>query len=189
MKRFLLAFGLFFASHASAAEVPSWNVDTTQSSITFTAIQNSAPVEGHFVSFSTDISFDPDKLEQSHIHAEIDIASVTTIYEEVENNLRLEEWFFVEQFPKAEFTSEIITHQETNNYIAEGTLTIRGVSLPFSLPFTLDINEVDGRTTAYVLAETSLMRNAFGVGQGGWKNTTAVADEVKLVITLTAEKE
>jgi polyisoprenoid-binding protein YceI len=61
-------------------------------------------------------------------------------------------------------------------------LTIRNVSKPLALPFTLTTS---GKT-AHAVGKVPLIRSAFGVGQGAWATADYVAFEVNVDIDLTA---
>lgn len=180
----------FICSNASAEEtIPQWIMIPEESSITFTAVQNHAPVTGSFKKFNADIHFDANQLDKSTVKAAIDIGSVSADYEEVEKNLKAEEWFAVSHFPSAVFTARALRYIEDNRFEADGMLTIRDITLPINLPFTLDIKNQDGSDIATMLSTITLKRTLFGVGQGEWKDTSAVEDDVKVKITLKAKKE
>lgn len=68
------------------------------------------------------------------------------------------------------------------SYAADGTLTLRGVSKPLTLPFTLEIS----CDTAHAKGHLDLTRDAFGVGQGPWATGQWVALEVGIDFDLVA---
>ena len=67
----------------------------------------------------------------------------------------------------------------------DGNLTLRGVTRPLTLPFTL---EIDG-SVAQAKGRVELSRDAFGVGQGPWATGEWVALEVGVDIAITATRE
>jgi polyisoprenoid-binding protein YceI len=69
-------------------------------------------------------------------------------------------------------------------YEADGDLTIRGVSKPFALPFTLTING----DQAVMSSETSVDRSLFGVGQGEYGGADVVPFDVKLRVSVQAKR-
>ena len=81
--------------------------------------------------------------------------------------------------PEARFLSETIT-RDGDAYAADGTLTIKGVSQPATLRFTLDIN--DGRAVAD--GGLTVERSAFGVGVAGWNGA---ASEIRIVLHVEAD--
>ncbi|PZQ40124.1 MAG: cytochrome B, partial [Phenylobacterium zucineum] len=70
-------------------------------------------------------------------------------------------------------------------FVADGTLDLRGVKKPLSLPFTL---KIDG-DTATARGVTTLDRTTFGVGQGEWASTDEIAAKVKVSFNLTAKRK
>ena len=75
------------------------------------------------------------------------------------------------------------------NYQATGQLTIRDVQKEVVVPFTLTIAEHANDPSlqwAQVEGGLSIMRLDYGVGQGDWQSTAAVADEVLVKIAIFA---
>ena len=69
-------------------------------------------------------------------------------------------------------------------YQAVGDLTIRGVSHPAVLPFTLAITG----DTARMNGQLALNRGAFGIGQGKWATADTVDTQVAVTVALTAHR-
>ncbi|MBU0800787.1 MAG: YceI family protein, partial [Alphaproteobacteria bacterium] len=75
-------------------------------------------------------------------------------------------------------------------YVANGVLTIRDVTLPVSVVFTLDISTDDaGNKVAKMDGSFDLNRLDFGVGQGDWAGTGTVANQVNVRVSVTARSE
>lgn len=185
LRRMLPMFALLLLPLSAMAQgaPPTWFINPEKSSLKFTAIQNDAPVEGTFKTFRTGIAFAPDRLEQSKIRAEIDLASVSAAYAPIVQAIATEPWFDVAHFPKAVFTSLKISHLADKNYVVEGLLELRGRSLPVIVHFTL---EEYNAQTAVVKGEATLSRLAFGVGQGEWQATDIIKDDVGVSFVVTA---
>lgn len=169
-----------------AATVPVWNIVPSESSITFTATQNDAPVTGSFKKFTGEINFDPDQLKASNVKIMVDMASVSDAYNELSDTLKSSDWFNVMRFPQAVFQSSDFTKTGDKTFQAKGTLTIRDKTVPVVLNFT---QEEYTQTKGRVKGSTLLKRTAFGVGQGDWADTKAVKDEVKVDFILSAVKK
>jgi len=60
------------------AAIPAWQISPHDSTLSFTATQNNAPVSGSFKTFSGDIHFDPEQLAASNVRIVIALDSVTT---------------------------------------------------------------------------------------------------------------
>ncbi len=174
---------LMLLSANGHAASPSWNIVPEKSQLTFTAVQNGAPVSGTFPSFSGDIHFDPSSLADSHVRISIDLASVVTSYGQVADTLKTSDWFDTSHFPQAIFQANRFTKKADNLYEGQGTLTMRNKTVPTSVTFSL--NEYSP-THALVKGNAVLKRTSFGVGQGEWADTNAIKDDVNVDFILDA---
>jgi polyisoprenoid-binding protein YceI len=165
--RALAAAALLAAAPAAAS---NWAVVPAQSSIGFAAEWNGQAVQGRFERFTAAIRFDPKALTAAQVDAVIDLSSATTPDRTVNGALPGDDWFATGQSRQARFRSTAIVAGRTpNSYVARGTLTLRGASVPVELPFTLAING----DVATMNGTTRLDRRAFRIGmnsdaQGSW---------------------
>ena len=165
--------------------VPSWKIVPASSSITFTAIQNDAPVTGEFQTFTGEIQGEPTDLKDSHVKIVVDISSIKTSYNDVAITLKTADWFDSAHFPQAVFTADKFTQTGKNTYTATGTLMMRGKTGPVILSFLLK----DYSDTSFdITGTTMLKRTVFGVGQGDWSKTDSIKDDVLVKFTLKATK-
>jgi polyisoprenoid-binding protein YceI len=182
----ILVASLLFAFPAYS-EVASYKTIKEKSTLKFYAINNNAPVGGEFKDFSTDIKFDPDNLEKSKIIVEVVTSSVFADYDELVETLLSKDWLATTEFPKAVFTSKKISRMpNSNNYYSDGTLELRGKTVPVILNFQLKF--VDDRNVV-AKGYITLHRNDYGVGQGEWSKDDVVKNEVRVEFRLVAEKE
>lgn len=169
------------------APAQKWIVDPQDSSIDFTFVQYGKEISGRFDSWTADINFDPQALDQSAVTVAIDISSIDTGAKDRNEQARGQEWFAVTEYPQAVFESTSFSELETNRFAVEGTLTLRGVKKEVSFPFSLEIaKDGDGSKSALVQAELDLERLAFGVGQNQWESTDAIGNEVTVNIRIHA---
>jgi polyisoprenoid-binding protein YceI len=178
-----LALSLCLAVAALPASAATWTVDKAKSHLGFTGSMNGASFDGAFGTWDAQIVFDPNNLPASHVTATIDMASAKTGDETRDEALPTDDWFAVKSFPKATFVTRAITADGAGHYVAQGDLSIRNVSRPVSLPFTLAI--ADG--TAHMTGMLTIDRSVFGVGQGQWKDGSAVALQVQIKVDITAK--
>ena len=162
-----------------------------QSKLKFVAIENSAPVEGAFKTFSADIYFSPDDLPNSKITAEVDMASVFAAYPAVGEELVKPDWFDVAHFPKATLRTNAIKmmpdrpNDDRHYYYADSDLTIRDKTVKVELEFT--ITHLDEKS-AVADGRISLKRREFGVGQGKWQSADEVDDAVGVTLHAVAKR-
>lgn len=160
-----------------------WQIVPEKSSLQFTATQNNSPVKGQFKKFSGKIHFDPKELNTSSVDIIINISSISASYQELVETLKTPDWFDIKLFPNAEFKASQFKKIDEKTYQAVGNLTIRDKTIPITLMFTLDEYTP---TQAHVTGNTTLKRNAFGLGRGDWSKTDDVKDDVVVNFELSA---
>jgi polyisoprenoid-binding protein YceI len=126
-------------SAKAARAAPTWNIDARQSRIGFSTRWAGEAVNGTFGQWTGDIKFDPSNLAASKAIITIQTGSGRTGQKEPDDNLGLEDWFNTRRFPTARFETTAIRAAGPGRYIADGLLTIKGVSYRLSLPFALSI--------------------------------------------------
>ena len=94
------------------------------------------------------------------------------------------EWFAVSEHPVATYTSESIEAGPDGGYVAEGSLDLKGVRLPVSVPFQW--READGR--AAMLGELVIDRTRFDVGTGEWATGDPIGTGVRVRFDVTLER-
>ena len=188
---FLLIVGALAFSQAHAEDiplVPSWTIIPEESAIDFEGTQMGAPFKGSFKSFEGSILFDPSRLQESSAKIVIDMGSVDAGSDDRNIYIRMQDWLDITRFPQAHFiTTGFEKGLGPDQYVASGQLTVRDVTLPVTLPFTLTVAKGDnGAETASMAGETIVNRLDFGVGQGGWKDTKSVGAEIKIRVNMKA---
>jgi len=185
MRNFAIISILFFVIPALAA-APTWMMDKNHSSINFSGTAMSQPFIGHFKTFDGEIVFDPAHLDQSHVIITIDTKSVTTDSDDANQNIGAPEWLNSDTVPNAVFKADKFEKRAEGQYLAHGTLTLRGVSMPVDLPFTLVIQKTANGQTAKMTGETTLHRLDFGLGGGSYKDDKTVSTDIKVQVAVMA---
>lgn len=187
----LLILAAYHASgiHQAKAQSPApvWTVDQGASALTFTASQMGAPVSGRFNAFTADIAFSPDDLPASSVVVAIDMASVDTGADDRDATIRSPDLFDVKTWPQGRFAAQGF-RKTADGFEAVATLTMRDVTREVVMPFTLTITEGGGILTAKAQGELRVNRLDYGVGQGQWRDTGTVADEVVITFDITATR-
>lgn len=173
---------LAIAAPASAA---NWAVVPAQSSLTFASKWNGADIEGRFPKFTAAISFDPAKPADARVDAVIDLSAATTNDKTVNGSLPGSDWFDVKKASTARFQAAGFTQVKPGQYLAKGTLTMRGLSVPVSLPFTLAITG----NTAVMTGQTVLDRRSFKIGMDSDAEGAWVGFPVPVKVKITAVKK
>ena len=183
MRAALAAVAMLAAVPAQAA-APAWVVDKAASKVVLSSSFDGEPVSGTFRRWDADIRFDPKDLAGSSARVSLDTASIASGDADQEAALPHRVWFWSDRYPKATFTTRSFRSLGRGRYAAVGDLTIRGVTKPLTLPFSLAITG----DTAKMNATVDVNRLAFGVGQDEWKSTEVIPAAVKVTIALTARR-
>ena len=164
---------------AALTEVASdWVVE--EGSIAITITQLGSEVTGSFADWTSQITFDPAPADvMGSVETVVAIGSLSL--GSVTSEAMGPDYFAAEEFPTATFAAEIKPDGET--YVADGTLTMRGVSLPVQLPFTLAL---DG-DTAVMAGRLTLDRTDYGIGLNQNDEAT-LGNTVVVTVDLTAVK-
>lgn len=174
---------LAIAAPAWAAP-PAWTVDKAASKVAIGSTFDGQAVSGSFRKWDADIRFDPKDLAHSSAKVTIDVGSAATGDADRDAALPDTPWFYAAKYPKATFVTHSFKALGANRYEAVGDLTIKGVTKPLTLPFTLVITG----DTAKMNAAVGVNRLAFGVGQGEWATTQVIPAAVQVTIALTAHR-
>lgn len=168
------------STQASLAQVASeWMV--TEGEIALTVTQLGSPVVGAFEEWTSAITFDPEASgKMGGVTTTIAIGSLRL--GSVTRDALGGNFFNADAFPTATFRADI--RQDGEAYIADGLLTIKDVSMPLSLPFTLDIEG----NTARMAGNISIDRRDFQIGNN-MPDETNLAFAVAVNIDLTASRE
>ena len=109
--------------------------------------------------------------------------SLDTGDQERDDTLRDSDLFAVKKFPQAHFSAAQIV-KTASGYEALGKLTIRDASRDVRVPFTFRTATEAGVSVGYMSGKTTIKRLDYGVGQGDWKATDQVGNEVGVSFAL-----
>ncbi len=168
---------------ASVALAANLKVDPAKSSVSATFRQMGVPVDAKFGKAAVQIDFDAAKPETARASVEIDVASFDLGDPDYNSEVRKKEWFNAAQFPKASFTSTKIRAAGAGKLDVSGKLTLKGKTADVSFPMTV---KKEGAVQVFE-GSLPIRRLAFGIGDGEWKDTSIVADEVLIKFRVLAQ--
>ncbi len=183
----LAAFALgssFLCTLTGPASAIEWDVRPEKSTLAFETNAGGQTVKGTFQRFKSEIRFDEDSLTDTEINITIDTASAVTGTAEIDNALPGAEFFNVAQFPNATFKARGAKEISDGKYEATGELTIRGVTKPVALPFSLDISQGEGLARGAI----TINRSDFGIGPKELAGGIPLDDEVTISFAIDAVK-
>lgn len=167
-----LLFALALPGLASAAD---YAVQPAGSKLGFSGTFQGQSFDGTFGKWTAAISYDAAKLATSKFDVEVDLASVKTGDSDRDGALPGADFFNVAKFPKAHFVTTAF-RQNGAQVIADGNLTLRGVTKPASLNVTF---KPQGTGATLDVAGT-VKRLDYGVGGGEYADTSVIGADVKV---------
>ena len=167
---------------AIAAFAAPLKTDPAKSKVAAVFKQMNVPVEAPFKKFTAAIDYDAAKPDAAKATVEIDTASLDVGEPDMNKEVAKKEWFNSAQFPKATFVSTAIKAAGPGKLTVTGKLTIKGKVADVSFPLTVS-TEAGKQVFDGTLP---IKRLAFNVGEGEWKDTSMVADEVTIKFHVTA---
>jgi len=164
---------------AAPAVSQSWQANQQSGQLRFVATQAGAKFSGHFGEFKVHMEFDAGSPAQARLDVTIAMPSADTADAERDEVLQGRDFFWVTRFPEARYHAEGFK-QQGKEWLATGTLTLRGVTQPVAVRFQLkpQSGSLDMKGGA------TLRRLEFGVGQGDWASTTWIGDVVDVAFEL-----
>jgi len=163
------------AAPPTTVAVQRW-VQAPGSSLTFTFDQAGAASKGAFKQFSTELAYDEKTPAAGSLNVKVQIASIDTQDQERNDMLASSDLFDTQKFPTAQYAASSFARTAAGGLEAVGKLTLRGVARDLRLPLKI----VPTTAGLELSGTTSIKRLDYGVGQGDWKSTEGVSDEVKI---------
>lgn len=180
MKKIALVTLLGAAFVANAAALKT---DPAKSTVTATFKQMNVPVDAKFKKFSANIDYDAAKPDAAKATVEVDTGSMDLGDAEYNKEVAKKEWFNAAQFPKASFVSSSIKAAGAGKLTVTGKLTIKGKTADVSFPLTV---KADGKAQVFD-GVLPIKRLTYNIGEGEWKDTSMVADEVTIKFHVVAQ--
>lgn len=176
MKRLAILLALALPFTAAATD---YTVQPASSTLGFSNTFQGESFDGKFGRWTAAISYDAANLASSKFDVEVDLASAKTGDSDRDSALPGSDFFDVAKFPKAHFVTTGF-RQVGGKVIADGTLTLHGISKPVSLDVTFKPQA--GGATLDVAG--TVKRLDFGVGTGDYADTSVIGGDVKVTAHL-----
>lgn len=202
----LALFGLAFGGATSTAGAQSkteavkyvpvqagtYNLDPAHTVIGFGVKHlEIAIVEGRFKDFSGTINYNDQDPTRSTVEFTAKIDSIDTGVAPRDEHLRTADFFDAAKFPTMTFRSTKV-EKKGKDFVLHGDLTIKGVTKPVSLPFTMTraVKDPWGGTRFGIAASTMIDRRDFGITWGNQLPLGGldVANEVSIKLHAEAVK-
>jgi polyisoprenoid-binding protein YceI len=186
-RQFLLSVfvALVFSSEALAQSptAPVFTITPVQSKVTF-YVKSSVKLEGSFEKWDATLVFTSTDASTGVLDIKIQADSVNSGSKSKDEKLRGEHCFDVQKDPYITFRSTKITQTSPNTFDVAGIFTLRGISKPEGLTFTVDREA--GGATGEIKGVLTIDRKDFGLGGG--IHFVTIADRVDLTIDFKATR-
>jgi len=168
---------------ATATAAPAVFIAGSGSLLEFHSSYDEEAFTGRFERFEARIAFDPASVS-GHFDVVIDLASAGTENDERDEVLLGAEFFHVLTMPQARYQATAFRRLADGRFIAEGVLSLRGVTKAVPLSFRWTPG------AAPVLEGTaSVPRLAFNVGTGDWADLELLPDAVGVTTRLVLQAQ
>ena len=171
------------ASAVTDAEISSWTIQRG-SSLGFRTTYSGDAVVGSFSKFEGDIVFGPDALDQSKVTITVDTGSVASGDSSRDETLKGDDFFAIGANRTAVFRAGRFRKTGPDRYIAQGTLRMKGMTAPLSIPFSLKI----AGDEATMRGSAKIDRLAYKIGEGDFSTTTEIPAAVAIDIVVKARR-
>lgn len=163
---------------ALLAAAPAFAADYVQapgSVLAFASKYDGEVFTGSFPGFDTRLSFDPANLAGSKLEVSIPLAGARSGNGDRDSTLQGPDFFDVARFATARYRADKFRALGGNQYAADGTLELRGVSKPVTLTFTWTPG-----AQPVLAGKATVNRLDFGVGGGDWADTKTIPNETAI---------
>ncbi|MFZ2997995.1 MAG: YceI family protein [Sphingobium sp.] len=161
---------------------PAWSVQPG-GKIGFAVGNDGDTISGSFSRWTADIVMDPDHPDSATITVSIDMTSASVGDAYKDGMLPGDEFFGVAAHPTATFKATGAQQTAPGRYRADGTLTLKGISKPQRISFTLSGT---GKTRS-ISGTARVTRALFGVGNGD--SSTSLAPSVAVTFAFKAKQK
>jgi polyisoprenoid-binding protein YceI len=177
----LLAASLLLPS-LSRAQVPVFEITTAGSSVHF-SVKASVAIGGTFDNWDATLTFPSTDVTTGVLDIKIQAASVNTGSGTKDNKLRSKDFFDAQEDPYITFHSNKVVQTGPTTFDLPGTFTIRGVSKPETLTFT-----VTGKGTGAgeIKGTMAFDRKDYGMNSG--IPFIKIADRVEVTVDLKGKR-
>lgn len=162
-------------------------ITSENSKVLFTGSKVTGKHEGGFRQFTGTVNLVNEKPQESSVKIDIETASVFTDTDGLTKHLQTGDFFEVEKFPKASFTSTSIVPDPTKgeySFTVIGDLELRGVRKSVTFPATIVVAPAD----VTVNSEFSINRKDFGIVYAG-KADDLIRDDVVIRLDLKTPRK
>jgi polyisoprenoid-binding protein YceI len=171
------------SNQSQSSAVPAFTVTPVKSRVSF-YVKSSVKLEGTFEKWDATLVFTSTDASTGVLDIKVQADSVNSGSKSEDDMLKGEHCFDVAKNPYITFHSTKITQTGPSTFDVGGIFTVRGISKPAGLTFTVDRDA--GGATGEIKGVLTIDRKDFGLG-GGIRFVT-IADRVDVTIAFKATR-
>jgi polyisoprenoid-binding protein YceI len=171
------------SNQSQSSTVPVFTISPVQSRVTF-YVKSSVKLEGTFEKWDATLVFTSTDASTGVLDIKIQADSVNSGSKSKDEKLKGEHCFGVAKDPYITFHSTKITQTGPNTFDVAGIFTLRGISKPEGLTFTVDREA--GGATGEIKGVLTIDRKDYGLGGG--IHFVTIADRVDITIDFKATR-
>lgn len=182
MRRGLIAALLIVMQPMVVWAMSAWTINPNESQILFRYTLNGEQKEGVFKKFQATGQFSATRPEKASLRLTVATDSIDLNNTLASAYATSAEWFDSKNHPNVEFLLTKLTHVGGTEYLADGTLSMRGASKPITakLDLSVDVN------TALANGRLTITRRDFLLGYGPSTAVVDVGEDVTIDFKLRA---
>lgn len=169
--KYLALTALMFCQLSTAVD---WQSDPSQSELTYAVNFEQLPLNGQFKEFVVDYS------HQQQLRVVVNISSVDMGNSDINEAIRDSDWFDIQQHSQAVFFSDDINTLGGDQFTAQGTLQLKGINKPVTVPFSWNPTGAE-TNSASMVGKLTLNRSDFAIGSQEW----ASGDQIGIAVTVS----
>lgn len=143
-----------------------WKINKDHSEVLFKVpYLNVSEITGRFTDYNGSVEFDEKNRDITNVRIEVDSSTIDTGHKMRDNHLRASDFLESKTYPYIVFKGDKATKLKNDEYRVDGTLTIKKISRPFSINFTLtdSVKDTWGYENKFVKYNSKLSRKDFGI--------------------------
>lgn len=172
---------ILFAAFSLFASVPAhadrWLSDGDGDFVFVTAYEGD-PLQGRFDAFT--VNYAPGE----SLSVTVNLAAADMGDDDMNDVLKGAEWFNVSRFATATYTATRFRTSENGTVVAEGELSLKGVTAKLDVPLMMTNNGDKGRLSGSVAID----RTRFNVGEGDWSTDAFFPLTVDVEFNIAVQK-
>jgi polyisoprenoid-binding protein YceI len=151
-----------------------WQSAANHSQLIYSVNFEQLPIKGEFKEFMVDY------IPGQQLRVVVNIASVDMGNSDINQAIRDVDWFDIKRHSQAIFFSDEIKAVGEANYLAKGTLQLKGISQPVNVPFSWQpsVKPDESADSASMTGQLTLSRSDFTIGSPEWASGDQIGIDV-----------